>query len=421
MDRQVQECGPVAKGLTAQMSSKASFLRMYGALAVLAGLACMTGCSGFFPPLSSGSGSGSGTTTGNFVYVASSFTSTSSGTSSVYSITGFAIGSAALTAISGATESLLFAPQTLAVTPTNSYLYVAGSGVIYGYAINATTGALTQVLTATSGQALANANMVSMVVSPDGKWLLGLDVNQSAVVIDEFGIDTSTGLLTLEAGATQALTSGATIVASNLAISPKGDYLAASLGTGGLVDFTFATGTGLVTPAGQLTALTSSSADQAAVFDSTSSTLYVAVSGTNAGVYPYTIGSGGALTQVSGAPFSLGTGDTIPGPASILIDKTGKYLYVGNRTAGSISGFSIATGGVLTALSGSPYVAGTTVTALGYDSTGDYLLSTASGGSPDLEMFSFDATTAGKLDTSTTASTGDPTEPAGAVAIALTH
>jgi hypothetical protein len=42
-------------------------------------------------------------------------------------------------------------------------------------------------------------------------------------------------------------------------------------------------------------------------------------------------------------------------------------------------------------------------------------------GGPDVQMYSFDATAAGMLDTSGTASTGDPTEPAGANSIALMH
>jgi hypothetical protein len=36
-------------------------------------------------------------------------------------------------------------------------------------------------------------------------------------------------------------------------------------------------------------------------------------------------------------------------------------------------------------------------------------------------MYSLDTTNAGALDASATAATGDPTEPAGAVALALTH
>jgi 6-phosphogluconolactonase (cycloisomerase 2 family) len=337
----------------------------------------------------------------------------------VYAITGFTIGTGTLTALSGATETLAVPPTAMVVTPSNSYLYVVASGVLYGYSISS-TGALTPLVNASGGTALAEANIVSLVVSPDGQWLLGLDSNQTVVQIDEFQIG-STGLLTLEAGSQYALKSGAPIVASNIAISPSAGYIAASLGTGGVVEFSFATSTGTVTPILELAASTASSADQAAIFDSTSSTLYVAVSGTNGGVYPFTIGSGGSLTEVSGAPFSLGTGSTIAGPASILIDKSGKYLYVGNRTAGSISGYSIGTGAVLTALSGSPYTAGTTVSALAYDNSGDYILASAFGGGPDLEMYSFDTTTPGKLNTATTTATGDPTEPAGAVAIATTH
>lgn len=389
-------------------------------VAVLLGLVSITGCSGFFPPITSTSGSTGTSTTNDYVYVANSFTSSTSGTSSVYAITGFSVGTAALTAISGATQTLPVAPNAIVVTPSNGFLYVAASGVIYGYTINSSTGALTAILNASGGQALANADIVSMVVSPDGQWLLGLDANQSLVTIDEFQIGT-TGLLGTEAGSQYALQSQASIVAESIAVSPAGNYIAASLGTGGVVMFSLTTSTGAVAPVSELTASTTSSADQAVTFDSTSSMLYVAVSGTNGGVYPFTIGTGGALTEVSGAPFSLGTGDTAAGPASILIDKSGKYLYVGNRSASSISGFSIGTGGVLTALAGSPFTAGTTVSALGYDNTGTYILATASGGTPDLKMYSFDTTTGGALDASTTANTGDTVEPAGAVAIALTH
>lgn len=381
-------------------------------------LVSLTGCAGFFPPIDR-TGGGGGTTTGDYVYVANSFTSTSSGTSSAYSITGFAVGTNALTAISGATQTLEIPPQAMAVTPDNAHLYVIASGVLYGYTIG-TGGVLTPVKTATNGVVLANANMVSMVVSPDGKWLLGLDGSQQVVGIDEFSIDSSTGLLGAEIGGSYTLTSGRASLPSSITVSPKGDFIGALLGTGGLVEFNLATSTGAVTFAAELASPTTSSASQAAVYDANSATVYVAVSGTNDGVYPYTIGNGGGLTVVAGAPFPLGTASTA-GPASILIDKTGTFLYVGNRTAGSISGFSIATGGVLTALSGSPYTAGTTVTALAYDNSGSYILAGASGGSPDLQLYSLDATSAGKLNSGGTALTGNGVEPAGTVAIAVTH
>ncbi len=84
-----------------------------------------------------------------------------------------------------------------------------------------------------------------------------------------------------------------------------------------------------------------------------------------------------------------------------------------------ISGYSIGSSFTLSALNGSPYQSGTQVNSLGVDKSGTYLLATAFGGSPDLSMYSFDATNLGKLNMSTTMSTGSGTN--GAIAVALTH
>jgi hypothetical protein len=59
------------------------------------------------------------------------------------------------------------------------------------------------------------------------------------------------------------------------------------------------------------------------------------------------------------------------------------------------------------------------VQSLGIDRTGKYLLAASVGGGPDLTMYSFDVTTPGKLDPATSAATD--TDPAGAIAVALTH
>jgi hypothetical protein len=50
------------------------------------------------------------------------------------------------------------------------------------------------------------------------------------------------------------------------------------------------------------------------------------------------------------------------------------------------------------------------------DSTGSVVLLVNSGGTPDLDVYTFDATTSGKLDSALTSATG--TDPVGAVAIA---
>jgi len=383
------------------------------ALTLLCGLLGTTGCKNFFVPVN-GTTTTPTTNTGDYAYVVS--VNTASSSDPIYSLTGFSVGTGTLTELTGFPLVMPFAPSTAVVTPSNALLYVCGSEVLYGYTIS-TSGALTAILNANQQQALVNVNINQMVVSPDGNWLLGLDQtpNGSIVTIHEYAIS-STGQLTTETPVQYALAGGATAVPTSIAISPAGNYVAVALGTGGDVLFSFTTSNGTLTEVAQENPPTSTSADQAVTFDAKGDTLFVARSGTDGGVIPYVIGNSGAsLTAAAGAPFATGAG-----PASILIDASGKYLYVGNKVDSTISGFSIGTGGVLTALTGSPFTAGTNPDTLAEDNSGKYILSTSLG-APDLKMFSFDATNAGALDASTTASTGDPTEPAGAVAIAVTH
>jgi 6-phosphogluconolactonase len=383
----------------------------WAAVCVISVLPLAVGCAGFFPDPNSTSGGGTTpTNSGDYAYVASAY---ASGSTAVYTLSGYTVGTGTLTALSGFPLSLPFAPTATVINPANTILYVGGLGVIYGYTIS-TTGALTPIESG-SNVALANANVVSMAISPDGQWLFALDAN--GVTIDEFQIQ-SGGVLASAAGASYAVTNGGTVVPTSIRVSQNtsSPWLAISLGTAGDILYSFTTSTGAITEVTQVNPPTTSSADQALAFDAAGATLYVARSGTSGGLIPYTIGTNGSLSAVSGAPYALGSG-----PASIVLDATGKYVYVGNKVSGTISGFSIGTGAVLTALAGSPYTSGAGVSSLGRDNSGDYLLATAVGGSPDVQMYSFSSTTPGVLTTSGTASTGDPYEPAGAVSVSLTH
>ena len=72
-------------------------------------------------------------------------------------------------------------------------------------------------------------------------------------------------------------------------------------------------------------------------------------------IYVYEIGSGGVLTAATGSPF------TVPfEPMNLATDGLGKYLYAINgnfntHTGSEIAAFSIGTGGALTAVPGSPF------------------------------------------------------------------
>ncbi len=87
-------------------------------------------------------------------------------------------------------------------------------------------------------------------------------------------------------------------------------------------------------------------------YDSTANTGYV---------FGFTIGAGGVLSAVSGSPFSVGVR-----PSAISSDSTSSYIYVTDSASGNVRGFSVASG-VLSPLSGSPYPAGNQPSAIAVD------------------------------------------------------
>ena len=396
---------------------------------VLIGLAMalpsLTGCSGFFPavPIAPPNPSGN---TGNSVYVANLTTS---------SIASFAIVAAtpavpatptapatpaipaSLTSLSNPPLSAGYQPLSMAVTPNNAFLYVGGVSGIYLYLINP-NGSLS---TPTAGANQAVAYAASLTISPDGRWLIALDGTTQQ--LDIFQINSSTGGLTSVVPnqnqlPTYSVQSGVWQPTS-VRISPDGTLIFAALGTGGDVVFTFNTLTGQAVDVQYLSTGNKQTSDFGLAIDPNTAYLYIARSGVNGGVAVFSIGSGGLLTPVKGSPFAAGNGTY-----SLVLDPTGAYLYAANRTDSTISGFTIVSASAtapltLTPLSGSPYATGATVQSLGIDSTGKYLLAAAPGGNPDLTLYSFDASTPGKLDKAATAVSD--TNPAGAIALALTH
>ena len=83
----------------------------------------------------------------------------------------------------------------------------------------------------------------------------------------------------------------------------------------------------------------------------------------------------GVLTPVAGSPFSTGGN----GASFVRIDASGKFLYVANSTSNTIQGFTIdQTTGALTPVPGAPMAADTTPLVT-LDPSGRYLYSTNSG------------------------------------------
>jgi 6-phosphogluconolactonase len=370
----------------------------------------VAGCKGFFVPQNS---SGGGTTnTGDWLYVANAGNTF---------FAGFGISSTgALSVLSGSPYNNAIAGESLAVNPANTFLYAGTTNGIYVYLINSNGS-----ITVQNGGAAAAQDVIAtqMQVDSTGNYLLALGISTStqAQAISLYQIDTSTGLLTA-LGQLALYTGNAstpTVVApTGLLITPNNAYVYASLGTLGVQVLTLASG-GVLSTGNPITLLppsknSNSPSDQGIASNPTSTLLFVAEQ--NAGLRVLSIGTGGALSELSGSPYTVGTG-----PTAVLVDPTGSYVYVANKGSNNISAFTlVAASGKLTAVSGSPFSSGGTVPiAMVNDNSKQFVAVINNGGSSDMQLFKFDATTDGKLDPVSTATTGtDPTQPA---AIAASH
>lgn len=376
----------------------AGWLRGRG-MAVLGGMAVMlTGCGNFFVKPTTTTTTASST---SYAYVSNS----ASGTEY---INGYVLTSGTLVAATSSPYSLGFVPQGMAVTPSNAYLYVGSdsalaAGAIYGYSIG-TGGALTIL---NSGAALVSENSAAVDISPDGQWLFSLNTNGST--LEEYSINSSTGLLSFAENYTYGGAAGGVVTPLSVKVAPSGDFVVLALGTAGMVTFPFNTTTGAAGPGDTLVSPGSTSSGIYAVAVDSNNYLYA--SGT-AGLQVFSTTTLGVPTLVSTTAYTIGKG-----PRAMVVNTGNNYVYTANQTDSTITGDAIGTGGVLTAIAGSPYTAPTTVTAMGRDNSGKYIVTAGYSATSGIQMFAIG--TAGALTESSSAASGtDTTIP---VAVALTH
>lgn len=370
-----------------------------------AGVLLLSGCGKFFSKVPVGGGGGctvNCTTASNYLYVANQ-------RSAGASVAAFSIAGGVLTALSGSPTALSVLPTALAINPANTSLYVgSSSGLIHLYAINS-DGTLT---VKNNGNPVANIAAAAMQVDSTGAWLMV--ANAAGASVSVFAIDNTTGLLTTPTGGQVSLNGGVGFP-SRLVITPANNFAYVSLGTAGVEVLAFSSTGGTVTDAGHLASKGGQNSDQGLAVDSGSKFLFITETGVN-GVRVMTIGGSGALTEVAGSPFLTGLG-----PTAILVDATSSYVYVTNRTDNTVSAFVLTNSGTLVAVTGSPFTTGSTPVAIAEDKSKTYVAIVSEGGSPDLQLFSFDATTAGKLDPVPGGSVATGTDPTIPVAIAATH
>ena len=356
----------------------------------LAILLALGSCGKFFPDETSCTTNC--TTTGNYMYV---------GNSNTANIAGFSISSSGITGLSNSPYSVGVSPSDLAITPSNSYVYAASlAGGVYGYSVG-TNGALTVI---NSGNpVITGISPNTLKVDTSGKWLVLVDATPTAYVfsINSDGTVASAGSVPLAAGSNPY----------RLLFTPSDNYIYVSLGTVGVGILSFNSTTGVLTNNNQvLKPKQSSDAIYGLAVNSAGTYLYAAESGIN-GIRVLAITSTtGALTEITGSPYTTGTG-----PYGVLIDSTGSYLYVANRASNSVSGFLISSSGALTQISGSPFTTGTNPIDIAEDNTHTYIGVVNAGGSPDLQVYTISTSTPGALVAYKSTATG--TDPTNALAI----
>lgn len=97
-------------------------------------------------------------------------------------------------------------------------------------------------------------------------------------------------------------------------------------------------------------------------------------------VFAFAANSDGTLTAVGGSPFVVGTvnvlpngGVNIPKPSAVTSDSSNSYVYIADFNLGNVHGYSVGASGALTELSGSPFSAGNQPAAIIADPKYPYL------------------------------------------------
>jgi 6-phosphogluconolactonase (cycloisomerase 2 family) len=297
-------------------------------------------------------------TTPRFAYVANYGDGISPSTVSAYTINA---STGALTSIATAVAAGI-GPHSVTVDPSGKFAYVANwsSNDVSAYTINA-SGALIPV-----GTVATATNPFSVTVDPTFKFAYVANYGDgiSPSTVSAYTID-STGALTSIATAVAA-----GIAPSSVTVDPTGKFAyVVNQGSNNVSAYTI-NASGALTSIGTVATGTnpvSVSVDPSGKF------AYVANWGTN-DVSQYKIGSDGSLAAMTPATVAAGTT-----PASVTVDPSGKYAYVANQGSNDVSAYTINASGALTPIicsgtscRGNNFPAGTNPISVTVDPSGKF-------------------------------------------------
>lgn len=276
------------------------------------------------------------------------------------------------------------------IVPRFAYVVNNGTSDISAYAIEATTGALTQIpcgggTACNADNFLAGTGPTSASVDPSGKF--AYVANAGSNDVSAYTVD-GTGALTpiaCDSGCSIFISANFAAGAnpSSVTVDPSGRFAyVTNVGSSDISAYKIDPGTGALTSVGAPVVLISSP---------------VSVSVDPSGRFAYvTYGSGVLAYKIdfgTGALTSIGTAAAGTGPLSVAVDPSGKFVYVANNGTGDVSVFQIDTStGALTSIG--TVAAGTSPLSVAVDPSGKFVYVANNGaGSGDVSAYRIDATT----------------------------
>lgn len=303
--------------------------------------------------------------------------------------------SGALTSVSGSPFTGGSGALALAVAAPGAHIYVANalSGNISGFTIDDKTGRLSGV---PGSPFAAEVGINSLAIDSTGKFLYA--VSQNSANLLTFSIS-SNGSLAIS-GNPVVFTGWVGTAASSVVIDPTDKYLyvtAMNSGSGYIYQFGRDIITGTPTPLSSLPTYGQflyGLANKSAFDPSGKMVLATGTQafGTTGAVQVLTLDSStGALSLTANSPVQVGVD-----PAGVVIDATGKFVYVPNTADATISAFVLDNTGRLTEITGSPFSSGGNGSIRGplgiaTDTTGHFVF--VCNASNDISVFSINSAT----------------------------
>ena len=359
----------------------------------------VAGCDGFWQNPNASSSSGGCTTScttassGNF-YILSAASSPQ--------IAGEYFSSGSLKSVSGSPFTAPATPYSIAIAPGGKYLYVSTTAGVYVYPIS--SGVL-----GSYAQVTQDAAALAIHVDTTGSWLIEALQASGGVTMAAVPLSSSTGTSSSAELSTTYTVSNSAIQNGAIAISPDNKFVFVALGAGGTIAVPFNAGAASgVNPFGStaysVPVVNSGGSALSVAVDPSSRLFYIGESlansaGTSGGLRAFNYASlGGTLIQATGSPIASGG----LAPRAIQPNAAGTYVYVANgagTSSGNITSFAITgSGSAFTVATGSSIATGVLPYGLVIDSSGSFMLAVNNSGSPYFDSYTFDSTTAGKLD-----------------------